>query len=75
MTLESLFAESLGLDPASVHDGLAYQSVPEWDSVAHMALIARLEDAYGVLLETDDIIDLSSVGKARTILAKYGVTP
>ncbi len=75
MTLESLFADALGLDHAAVHDGLAYQSVPEWDSVAHMALIARLEDAYGVLLETDDIIDLSSVGKARMILAKYGVIP
>jgi acyl carrier protein len=75
MTLESLFAESLGLDVAAVHDELTYQGVPEWDSVAHMSLIARLEDAYGVLLATDDIIDLSSVGKARTILAKYGVTP
>ena len=37
------------------------------------ALIAQLEDNYGVLLDTDDIIDMSSVGKAREILAKYGV--
>lgn len=42
-------------------------------SVAHMGLIAQLEDNYGVLLDTDDIIDMSSVGKAREILAKYGV--
>jgi hypothetical protein len=26
-----------------------------------------------VLLDTDDIIDMSSVAKAREILAKYGV--
>ena len=42
-------------------------------SVAHMGLIAQLEDCYGVLLDTDDIIDMSSVAKAREILAKYGV--
>jgi hypothetical protein len=33
-----------------------------------------MEDNYGVLLDTDDIIDMSSVAKAREILAKYGVS-
>lgn len=71
--LEALFSNALGLDIEKIHDELAYNSVPEWDSVAHMGLIAQLEDAYDVLLDTDDIIDMSSVGKARVILAKYGV--
>uniref|UniRef100_UPI004048AA54 acyl carrier protein n=1 Tax=Shewanella baltica TaxID=62322 RepID=UPI004048AA54 len=71
--LEVLFSNALGLDIEKIHDELAYNSVPEWDSVAHMGLIAQLEDAYDVLLDTDDIIDMSSVGKARVILAKYGV--
>lgn len=71
--LEALFSNALGLDIEKIHDELAYNSVPEWDSVAHMGLIAQLEDAYDVLLDTDDIIDMSSVAKARVILAKYGV--
>lgn len=71
--LEVLFSNALGLDIEKIHDELAYNSVPEWDSVAHMGLIAQLEDAYDVLLDTDDIIDMSSVAKARVILAKYGV--
>lgn len=71
--LEVLFSNALGLDIEKIHDELAYNSVPEWDSVAHMGLIAQLEDAYDVLLDTDDIIDMSSVGKAKVILAKYGV--
>ncbi|MGL5523254.1 MAG: acyl carrier protein [Aeromonas veronii] len=73
IALEQVFAEALGLDIDSVSDGLAYNSIPQWDSVAHMGLIAQLEDNYGLLLDTDDIIDMSSVGKAREILAKYGV--
>lgn len=73
MSLEQVFANALGIELATVNDALAYNSIPQWDSVAHMGLIAQLEDAYGMLLDTDDIIDMSSVGKAREILAKYGV--
>lgn len=73
IALEQAFAEALGIDIGSVSDGLAYNSIPQWDSVAHMGLIAQLEDNYGVLLDTDDIIDMSSVAKAREILAKYGI--
>ena len=39
-----------------------------------MALIAALEEAYDIMLETEDVIDMSSVGRAREILAKYSVT-
>ncbi|PPC78444.1 acyl carrier protein [Pokkaliibacter plantistimulans] len=73
MTLEQLFAESLGVAIDLVHDDLTYQSIPQWDSTAHMLLIARMEDEFGVMLDTDDIIDMSSVAKARQILAKYDV--
>lgn len=48
--------------------GLSYQGVPLWDSIGHMALIAALEDAFDVMMETDDIIDLSSYEKGKEIL-------
>jgi len=73
MQLEQIFSDALGIELAQVSDALSYQGIPQWDSVAHMGLIAQLEDHYGVLLDTDDIIDMSSVAKAREILAKYGV--
>jgi hypothetical protein len=38
-----------------------------------MGLVAALEETYEIMLETDDIIDMSSVAKAKQILAKYGV--
>jgi acyl carrier protein len=47
--------------------------VAEWDSVGHMALIAILEDAFNIELDTDDIIDLSSFEKGKEILKRYGV--
>lgn len=53
--------------------GLKYQAVPLWDSVGHMTLIAALEDAFDIMLDTDDIIDFSSYEKGKEILKKYEV--
>ena len=55
--------------------GLKYQDIAAWDSVGHMALIAALEDSFDIMMDTDDIIDLSSYEKGKEILAKddYGV--
>lgn len=72
-TIEHVFAIALAIDISLIHDDLAYNSIPQWDSVAHMTLIAALEDTFGVMLDTDDIIDMSSVAKAKSILANYGI--
>ncbi|MCR4716185.1 MAG: acyl carrier protein [Lachnospiraceae bacterium] len=54
---------------------LKYQDIEAWDSVGHMSLIAALEDAFDIMIDTDDIIDFSSYEKGKEILAKeeYGV--
>lgn len=55
--------------------GLKYQDIATWDSVGHMSLIAALEDAFDIMMDTDDIIDFSSYEKGKEILEKdeYGV--
>lgn len=54
-------------------EGLEYQSIPQWDSVGHMGLVAELEDSFDIMMDTDDIIDFSSFEKGKEILAKYHV--
>ncbi len=54
--------------------GLEYMGIAAWDSVGHMSLIAALEDAFDIMMDTDDIIDLSSYEKGKEILsANYGI--
>ena len=55
--------------------GLKYQGIEAWDSVGHMSLVAAMEDAFDIMMDTDDIIDFSSYEKGKEILAKdaYGV--
>ena len=50
-----------------------YQSVQQWDSIGHMGMVAALEEAFDIMMETDDIIDFGSYNKGVELLAKYNV--
>ncbi len=71
--LKKIFADSLGINKEMITADLQYNSIQEWDSVAHMALIAELEENFDIMLDTDDIIDMSSPVKAKLILIKHDV--
>ena len=66
------FVDALEVSPAEA-PALAYGRSRAWDSVGHMALIAALEDAFDIMMEMDDIVDLSSFEKGKEILRKYAV--
>ena len=66
------FVEGLEISADQV-EGLQYQSIPEWDSVGHMALVSEIEDAFDIMMDTDDIIDFSSYEKGIEILKKYDI--
>jgi acyl carrier protein len=72
--LKKCFAESLGLNVELITEDLAYNSVKQWDSVGHMSLVAALEGEFNVMLDTDEIIAMSSVAVARDVLRKHGVS-
>jgi len=69
--LKNIFAEALGIDETQVNDELRYNEIPEWDSVAHMTLVGEIEDSFEIMLDTDDIIDMSSFAKAKEIVSRY----
>ena len=69
--LQTIFAKELNLDLAKVTDDLAYNGIPQWDSLAHMSLIAALEEGFGIMIDAPDVIDMSSFAKAKEIVAKY----
>lgn len=70
---KNAFAETFSVDVSAV-ETLEYQGIEAWDSVGHMQLIAAIEDAFDIVLDTDDIVVFSSFEKGKEILAKYEVT-
>lgn len=68
-----VFIESFGVGEQDLNEGLVYESIPEWDSVGHMGMIAGLEEAFEITMEMDDIIDFESYNKGKELLSKYNV--
>lgn len=66
------FVNTFGVEEAGL-DALVYQGIAAWDSVGHMQLMAELEDAFDIMMDTDDIIDFSSYAKGKEIMAKYEI--
>lgn len=70
--LKDAFARGLGLPADSIEwSSLAYRGIDQWDSVAHMQVVAEIEDAFDLMLETDDIIAMSDFEVVKKILTKY----
>ena len=69
---DKIFVERFGVKPEQLA-GLAYKSVPAWDSVGHMELLVEIGEEFGLELEMEDMVDFSSYEAGKRILAKHGV--
>ncbi len=69
----NIFQEVFSVAKENLNADFTILSVEKWDSVAHMELISKIEDEFGIMLDTNDIIDFSSYIKGISILTKYSV--
>ncbi len=65
------FQESLSVEENVDTSKLRYQEYPEWTSIGHMMLVAALEAEFDAMLDTEDILAMSSFDKAVEIMSKY----
>ena len=66
-----IFCRTFEISHAEIALNPSYQSIPSWDSIGHMALMAALEDHFSIELDIDDIIEFSSFERGFAILGKY----
>lgn len=72
--LKQAFQTALGMPADSDFENAKYGDTEGWDSAAHMALISEIEAAFDIMLDTDEVIGMSSFGKAREIVSNHGVS-
>ena len=70
---DGAFISVLDVEQAQLNESLEYQSVDTWDSVAHMSLMAELEDVFDIELDMDDIVDFGTYLTGLETMRKYGV--
>lgn len=67
------FRNALDLGPDVDVAHISYQSMPAWDSVGHMRLVAAIETSFDIMFSTDQILDMSNLAKAIEILGQHGI--
>ena len=72
-TLIKVFASALCVPESPDLQHAEYRGIAEWDSIAHMRLIAEIEMAFDIMLDTEDVIGMNSFGKAVEILRKHDI--
>jgi acyl carrier protein len=73
MSLERIFAEVFAIPEETVIDSLALRDISSWDSMTHMMLIARVENAFSVEFTGDEIADFRTINDVREALNRRGV--
>ena len=69
--LDDAIRNGLGLASETDLKDIAYGETEEWDSVAHMQLVAALEGMFGIMIDTDDVIAMSDYQQVRRILRDH----
>lgn len=59
--VQALLAEAIQVPPELVTPDLAFGDLPQWDSLGHMEVMLRLEEQFGVVIDTDTIARLISI--------------
>lgn len=67
------FVEVFGAKTEDLNDNYGKETVAEWDSVHQLSLIAQMEDAFDIMFDPEDIMEMTSYAKGKELLAKYDV--
>jgi len=68
-----IFKEIFNVDEEALDENFNFKDVGNWDSLTHLSLITALEDEFGVMFETDDILYFGGFLNGMKILGRYGV--
>lgn len=68
--LNNIFVEVFGIDKSVLNENFVKNSIDNWDSVHQLSLVTGIEDEFDLMLDTEDILDLTSYEKAIEILKK-----
>jgi citrate synthase len=64
-SIEDIVSQTLNISKSAIRDDLEYQSIAEWDSLNHIALMLAIEKAYNTEISEDTMLNLTSITAIR----------
>lgn len=70
--IKNLFATLFKYD-GDISLATSRREIQKWDSLQHVALVAAIEQQFGISLSMDEMVEIRSVGDICNILDRHGV--
>lgn len=67
------FVQVFGAKVEALNENYGKETVGEWDSVHQLSLIAELEEAFDIMFDPEDIMEMTSYANGKALLKKYEV--
>ena len=67
------FVQVFGAKPEELNDDYGKDTVDEWDSVHQLSLVVEFEEAFDIMFDPEDIMEMTSYAKGKELLKKYEV--
>lgn len=67
--LNAVLRDTLKIE--TISDNLAMSSVPSWDSLTHLQLLAKIDEVFGIDVDFEDSITITSIKAIKKVVGKY----
>ena len=71
--LQQIFREAFENDKLTLATRFSPETLPAWDSLAHVKLMMGCEEEFGVKFTIEETVESTSVAKLKAVLASKGV--
>ena len=65
------FAEAIDVDAASLSVETEFRTLPEWDSIVYLSVIAMLDEEYGIQIENATFKTLRTINDIVTYIETH----
>jgi len=67
--LSNLLQTYLNTQLDSLPDSTVLNTLEDWDSMAHMTLIMKLEEEYEFMITGDEIVSMQTIGDIKNVIS------
>ena len=68
-----VFSTVFKVENEVLNDDFDSTSVGKWDSITQLGLVTAIEDAFDIMIDTEDILTFKGYAIGKEILSKYEV--
>lgn len=70
--LNQIFCEVYSVEESTLNENFVNTNVETWDSIHQLSMVAAIEEAFDLMMDAEDILEMTSYENVKQLLAsKY----